>query len=255
MARARRLLWLGAFAGIVYLVWRWRQQAELPDHAASGAAGPSAASLSPQSAVPAPASLGGPEGAAPAPRRIPTRVHRGAPPVVSLGDAPSVTMPDAPTPDAPPDDPEPTAPPAAAEVFREVAIGADAPTNELEPSLPDGEPPPPLMDLASLVGPDVADSVDLASAVSPKAAAGELLDLAPLVGPAADSVGIIGLTNLNSADADALIALPGIGPAIARRIIAYRKQHGPFTNVEQLIDIQGIGTRNIDEFRHLVTIA
>ncbi len=251
MARARGLIWLGAFAGIVYLVWRWRQQGE---HAASGAVGLSAASLSPQSMPPAPASLGGPEGAAAAPRRIPTRVHRGAPPVVSLGDAPSVTVPDAPTPDAPPDAPEPAAP-AAAEIFREVAIGADALTNELEPSLPDREPPPPLMDLAPLVGPDVADSVDLASAVSPKAAAGELLDLATLVGPAADSVGIIGLTNLNSADADALIALPGIGPAIARRIIAYRKQHGPFTSVEQLIDIQGIGPRNIDEFRHLVTVA
>ena len=255
MARARRLLWLGAFAGIVYLVWRWRQQAALPDHAASGAAGRSAASLSPQSAVPAPASLGGPEGAAPTPRRIPTRVHRGAPPAVSLGDAPNVTVPDAAKPDAPPDDPEPTAPPAAAMIFREVAIGADAPTNELEPSLPDREPPPPLMDLASLVGPDVAESVDLASAVSPKAAAGELLDLATLVGPAADSVGIIGLTNLNSADADALIALPGIGPALARRIIAYRKQHGPFTSVEQLIEITGIGPRNIDEFRRLVTVA
>jgi len=254
MARARRLLWLGAFAGIVYLVWRWRQQAALPDHAASGAAGRSAASLSPQSAVPAPASLGGPEGAAPAPRRIPTRVHRGAPPVAALGNAPSVPAPDAAKPDAPPDDPEPTAPPAAAEIFREVAIGADAPTNQLEPSLPDGEPPPPLIDLAPLVGPDVAAFVDLAAAVSPTAAMGEPLDLAPLVGPAADAVGIIGLTSLNSADAQALIALPGIGPAIARRIIAYRKQHGPFTSVEQLIEITGIGARNLDEFRHLVTV-
>ncbi|HMQ33118.1 MAG TPA: helix-hairpin-helix domain-containing protein, partial [Chloroflexaceae bacterium] len=61
-------------------------------------------------------------------------------------------------------------------------------------------------------------------------------------------------TNLNTADEAALVALPGIGPALARRIIAYRDEHGPFSSVEQLEAIQGIGPRNIEEFRHLVTV-
>ena len=65
---------------------------------------------------------------------------------------------------------------------------------------------------------------------------------------------VVSLINLNSADEAALISLPGIGSALARRIIVYRQEHGPFRSVEQLDDVQGISLRNIEEFRHLVTI-
>ena len=61
-------------------------------------------------------------------------------------------------------------------------------------------------------------------------------------------------TNINSADEDALVALPGIGRSLARRIITYRDEHGPFDTIDQLEVVQGIGPRNIDEFRHLVTV-
>ncbi len=47
--------------------------------------------------------------------------------------------------------------------------------------------------------------------------------------------------NLNTADAAALEALPGIGPALAARIVAYRSQHGPFARLEAVQDVSGIG--------------
>jgi competence protein ComEA len=62
------------------------------------------------------------------------------------------------------------------------------------------------------------------------------------------------LVNVNTAELQALIDLPGIGPALAARIIAYREQHGNFATVEQLVDVQGIGPNNMNEFRHLITV-
>ena len=87
-----------------------------------------------------------------------------------------------------------------------------------------------------------------AEAVSSEPPAAEAVSSEP---PAAE---VVSLVNLNSADEAALVALPGIGPVLAGRIIAYRQQQGPFRSVEQLDDVQGIGPRNIDEFRHLVTV-
>lgn len=232
MARARRLLWLSAFAGLIYLYWRWRnQQAETmapPAYVPTTPQAPATPSLGVASELSPPA-----EGAA-APRRIPTRVHRGSPPLAAM-----------------PQDAT-TAPPASpADELVDLAplVAPDAADSPAAP-----EPPPdPTLDLAPLVGDAVGD-VDLQPLVGGSAGG---VDLAPLVGDeaAATTPGFSGrLVNVNSADYDALVALPGIGPAIARRIIAYREAHGPFASVEQLIDVQGIGTRNIDEFRHLVTI-
>jgi competence protein ComEA len=59
--------------------------------------------------------------------------------------------------------------------------------------------------------------------------------------------------NINTATADELEALPGIGEVIARRIIAYREQNGPFRSVDDLIHVQGISDQTIDEIRDLVT--
>lgn len=50
-----------------------------------------------------------------------------------------------------------------------------------------------------------------------------------------------GLVRLNSADAAALDTLPRIGPALAQRIIDWREANGPFTSVEQLLEVAGIG--------------
>lgn len=49
------------------------------------------------------------------------------------------------------------------------------------------------------------------------------------------------LVDINSADADLLMSLPGIGEVLAGRIIAYREEHGPFTCVDDLINVKGVG--------------
>jgi competence protein ComEA len=61
----------------------------------------------------------------------------------------------------------------------------------------------------------------------------------PPVGPAATGTG--GAVHLNTADVAALDTLPRIGPALAQRILDWRDANGPFTSVDQLLDVAGIG--------------
>ncbi len=63
-----------------------------------------------------------------------------------------------------------------------------------------------------------------------------------------------GRLNLNTADAQALEKLPGIGPARAQLIVEYRAAHGPFRSVDQLQDVQGIGAATVAALRDLVTV-
>lgn len=62
------------------------------------------------------------------------------------------------------------------------------------------------------------------------------------------------LLNLNAASQSELEALPGIGPVLAERILAYREEQGPFSSIEELEEVEGISTRTIEEIRPLVTI-
>jgi competence protein ComEA len=57
---------------------------------------------------------------------------------------------------------------------------------------------------------------------------------------------------LNSATLEQLDSLPGVGPAIAQDIIAYREAQGPFTSVEQLTEVPGIGPAKLEKLRPLV---
>lgn len=47
--------------------------------------------------------------------------------------------------------------------------------------------------------------------------------------------------DINRADEEALQTLPGIGPALARRIVAYREAHGPFRQTADLLRVPGVG--------------
>ncbi len=57
------------------------------------------------------------------------------------------------------------------------------------------------------------------------------------------------VVHLNTADAAALDGLPGIGPATAARIVAFRAQHGPFARIGDLVDVPGIGPAKLEAMR------
>ncbi|MCL2332339.1 MAG: ComEA family DNA-binding protein [Actinomycetia bacterium] len=61
-----------------------------------------------------------------------------------------------------------------------------------------------------------------------------------------------GKINLNTADAQALDTLPGVGPATAQKIIADRAANGPFTSPEDLMRVSGIGQKKFDALKDLV---
>lgn len=73
---------------------------------------------------------------------------------------------------------------------------------------------------------------------------------APGLGPG----GAAPLVNLNTATLEQLESLPGIGPALAQRIIDHRHEHGPFRTVDDLLNVSGIGEKRLEELRSKVTV-
>ena len=63
-----------------------------------------------------------------------------------------------------------------------------------------------------------------------------------------------GPVNLNTAQKADLETLPGIGPELAERILLYRSQVGRFVAVEQLMDVDGIGEKRLEQIRDLITV-
>ena len=60
--------------------------------------------------------------------------------------------------------------------------------------------------------------------------------------------------NINTASQEAFETLPGIGPAKAAEIIAYREQHGNFSTIDDLLNVPGIGPATLDSIRDCLII-
>jgi competence protein ComEA len=60
--------------------------------------------------------------------------------------------------------------------------------------------------------------------------------------------------DVNTATAAQLEALPGIGPATAKRIVEYREKNGGFKKIEELMNVRGIGEKSFLKLKSLVTV-
>jgi len=119
-------------------------------------------------------------------------------------------------------------------------------------------------------GARVADAIEAAGGVLPgtdlsmvnlarKVTDGELIvvGLTPPPGASASpgaEPGGGGLVNLNTATVAQLQTLPGVGPVLAERIVAYREQHGGFTTVADLRKVTGIGDVRYNELKDRVMV-
>ncbi len=82
------------------------------------------------------------------------------------------------------------------------------------------------------------------------AAAPPLVAAAPAAGPTVTE----GKININTASAEELTALPGIGPSYAQRIVEHREKNGPFKKVEDLLNVRGIGEKTFEKIRDRLTV-
>ena len=81
--------------------------------------------------------------------------------------------------------------------------------------------------------------------------------LSPSNNPEGDGGSLVpsgSLLNINAATLEQLDTLPGIGPATAQDIINYRAANGPFTSIEHLMDVPGVGQVTFDKIKHLITV-
>jgi competence protein ComEA len=72
--------------------------------------------------------------------------------------------------------------------------------------------------------------------------------------PGINSAAVSVLVNINTADQSQLDTLPGIGSSLAQRIIQYRESNGPFKDVEDLKDVSGIGDKNFENLKDMITV-
>lgn len=68
------------------------------------------------------------------------------------------------------------------------------------------------------------------------------------------SVVAVDLININTAQPSELQRLPGIGPALAARIVAYREAWGPFGAIEDILEVSGIGPVKFANMQHMLTV-
>lgn len=76
----------------------------------------------------------------------------------------------------------------------------------------------------------------------------------PPPGSTAPGAAAGGPVNLNTADLAALDTLPRVGPSTAQKILDWRESNGPFTSVDDLLAVSGIGEATLEGLRDLVTV-
>ena len=59
---------------------------------------------------------------------------------------------------------------------------------------------------------------------------------------------------INQAGKEEIMALPGIGEVLAERIIAFRDEHGGFSSPEELLNVEGLGKKRLEEIIDLITL-
>jgi len=60
--------------------------------------------------------------------------------------------------------------------------------------------------------------------------------------------------NINTATAVELEALPGIGPAVARRIVEHREKNGPFRRTADILNVKGIGAKTYEALKDRLVV-
>jgi competence protein ComEA len=100
--------------------------------------------------------------------------------------------------------------------------------------------PAPLRPVRTTARYPLAVSTAASKAVGPSSAASE----APAEGP----------VNINTAGPEELDTLPGVGPSTAAAILEFRREHGPFQSVEDLLQVRGIGEKKLAAMRDRVVI-
>jgi competence protein ComEA len=73
--------------------------------------------------------------------------------------------------------------------------------------------------------------------------------------PAKQAAPLVGVVNVNTANAEQLELLPGVGPSRASAIIAHRTKNGAFKKPEDLIAVAGIGERAFERLRPYVAVS
>jgi len=79
------------------------------------------------------------------------------------------------------------------------------------------------------------------------------LAVALVAAPAFADASASGVVNVNTASAEQLELLPGVGPALAGRIVEHREANGAFKSVDDLILVRGIGEKSLERIRPYVT--
>jgi len=77
----------------------------------------------------------------------------------------------------------------------------------------------------------------------------------PLISTAASDSTPSAQLDINSATVEDLEALPGIGPTLAKRIVEYRAEHGPFHDLDELVNVKGIGSSLLAKLKPYLTVS